>query len=571
MKLQKWKKYIVCSVLLLTLGTVLSVGALHADAATSKELQKITATYTGGSVEVGKEIDPDDVVVTAYYDVFNGYTTTTKTERIKSSDFMILPNVVTASGTNKMTVLYDGKVAQFTVTGKTVVTIIADYDGGEVTIGKSFAKEEVTVKAYYSDGTSAEVDDFTLYSTLVTEKGLNTYPVVYGDQVSFIYVIGKEPLAVTEIIANYTGDDLIVGSYVSKSDISAFAIYNDGSIQVLKSFNISPSTVIKQGKNEITVSFGGESATVEIWGLKKEIVDVEVKYIGAGAIIGTEVPKEDIQVIATYNDGSTAEIGDFTMTGALIEEIGENVVVIFCDDFVEFVLVNGVEGFVAKYDNNITTYLFSYDYSSFSKVVLGLSEDVTEDMFRIESLDDEIARRVVQRVVTTEEYIPFVVAYDDDEMVTKFPMAMKVTLPYGYDPDNFGVYYTPNQKTIMAKLDGEFIDEERTEYEFIIYEPGAYILVHEVSNLLVQEIVVEEELELKTNRNYSLKPVVLPKMAENKEVEYWSSDESVATVSETGKIRTHAEGSCEIWVEATDGSGVYAIVTIEVTDPKKKK
>ncbi len=571
MKLQKWKKYIVCSVLLLTLGTVLSVGALHADAATSKELQKITATYTGGSVEVGKEIDPDDVVVTAYYDVFNGYTTTTKTERIKSSDFMILPNVVTASGTNKMTVLYDGKVAQFTVTGKTVVTIIADYDGGEVTIGKSFAKEEVTVKAYYSDGTSAEVDDFTLYSTLVTEKGLNTYPVVYGDQVSFIYVIGKEPLAVTEIIANYTGDDLIVGSYVSKSDISAFAIYNDGSIQVLKSFNISPSTVTKQGKNEITVSFGGESATVEIWGLKKEIVDVEVKYIGAGAIIGTEVPKEDIQVIATYNDGSTAEIGDFTMTGALIEEIGENVVVIFCDDFVEFVLVNGVEGFVAKYDNNITTYLFSYDYSSFSKVVLGLSEDVTEDMFRIESLDDEIARRVVQRVVTTEEYIPFVVAYDDDEMVTKFPMAMKVTLPYGYDPDNFGVYYTPNQKTIMAKLDGEFIDEERTEYEFIIYEPGAYILVHEVSNLLVQEIVVEEELELKTNRNYSLKPVVLPKMAENKEVEYWSSDESVATVSETGKIRTHAEGSCEIWVEATDGSGVYAIVTIEVTDPKKKK
>lgn len=571
MRLHKWKKYIVWSVLLaLSLAAALSFSSLSANAAVSKKITKITATYTGGSVEVGKEVDPDDVVVTAYYEVFNGYTTMTKSERVKSG-FMILPNMVTASGTNKMTVLYEGQVAQFHVTGKTVVNIVADYDGGEVTIGKSFAREEVTVTAYYSDGTSGEIDDFTLYSTLVTEKGLNTYPVVYGEKVSFIYVIGKEPLAVTELIANYTGDDLIVGSYVSKSDISVFAIYNDGSVQTLKSFNISPNTITKQGKNLITVSFGGVSEEIEVWGLKKEIVDIEVKYIGAGAIVGTEVPKEDIQVIATYNDGSTAEIGEFEITGALIEDIGENVVVVFCDDFIEFILVNGVEGFVAKYDYNITTYLFSNDFASYSKAVLGFSEPGLEDKFRIEPLDDVVARRVVQRVVPTEEYIPFIVAYDDDEMVTKFPMAMKVTLPYGYDPDRFGVYYTPNQRTIMAKLDGKFLDEERTEYEFIIYEPGAYILVHEVSNLLVQEIVVEEELELKTNRNYSLKPVVLPKAAENKDVEYWSTDESVATVSETGKIRTHGEGTCEIWIEATDGSGVYAIVTIEVTDPKKKK
>ena len=130
MRLHKWKKYIVWSVLLvLGLAAALSFDSLSANAATSKKITKITATYIGSSIEVGKEVDPDDVIVTAYYEVFNGYNTMTKSERVKSG-FMILPNMVTASGTNKMTVLYEGQVAQFNVTGKTVVNIVADYDGG---------------------------------------------------------------------------------------------------------------------------------------------------------------------------------------------------------------------------------------------------------------------------------------------------------------------------------------------------------------------------------------------------------------------------------------------------------
>lgn len=572
MKLNKWKKYIAWMLLAASIA-LLSADSMSADAAavtTYKELKKIEAYYEGDSVEVGKEIDPEDVYVIGYYDVFNGFSTTSSITQIKKG-FTVLPNFVTTEGKNELTVLYEGKTAKITVKGKTIKRIWADYRGGEVTMGQSFAREDVYVTAYYSDGSTEEIEDFTLYSTLVTEKGTNTFPVSYGGCVTYIYVTGKEPLAVKELMASYHGEPLIAGSYISKADFNVWALYNNGDFVEVKNFNISPSTIAKQGKNKIEVSFGGKTDTVEIWGLKKEIVSVQAEYIGYGVVVGTEVPKEDIQVIATYNDGSTAQVGDFTMTGAKIEEIGENIVVIFCDNFVEIVTVNGVKGFVANYDNSISAYLFSPDFKSFSKVALGLAAEVGKDKFRIEPLDDLIARRVVQRVVPTEEYIPFVIAYDDDEMVTKFPMAMKVTLPYGYNPERFGVYYTPNQKTIMAKLDGKFLDEEKTEYEFIVYEPGAYILVHEVSNLLVQEIVIEDELELKTNRNYSLKPVVLPKMAENKEVEYWSTDESVATVSETGKIRTHEAGTCEIWIEATDGSGVCAIVTIEVTDPKKKK
>ena len=123
----------------------------------------------------------------------------------------------------------------------------------------------------------------------------------------------------------------------------------------------------------------------------------------------------------------------------------------------------------------------------------------------------------------------------------------------------------------MAKVNGEFLDEEQTEYEFVVYEPGTYILVNEISNRLVEEIFIEEKLELKVNRNFSLNPQVFPLSAENKEVTYWSSDEEIATVSENGKIRTLSEGTCEIRIEAEDGSGVFAIVTLKVSNGKKRK
>lgn len=569
MKWKNRKRYIVLVPMLVILF-LFGVEAIRTQAATYKELQMISAYYSGGSVEVGKSIDPAKLYVTAYYTVYDGYTTTTVTERV-TEGFTILPPTVENVRRNTIAVMYGGKVAQVEVWGKTVNYITADYTGEEVTIGQKISKEMVEVSVHYSDGTVEDTTDFVLASDVVLNKGTNVFTVVYGDKITYIYVEGKEALAVRELIADYRGEPLIAGTLISKSDLSVWALYNNGDFKELTNFNISPSTVLKEGWNEVVVSFGGQSATVKIWGIKKEIKSVSVRYTGAGVIVGTTVNPEDIEVIATYNDGTTGQTNAFTLSGVLITDIGENVVVVFCDDFVEYVIVNGVEGFAPNYDNSVEEYIFAPDYHAFSKITLGMAAGVPKGSFKIAPLDDFIARRVVQRVIPTEEYIPFTISYDDDEMVTKFPMAVKVTLPRGYDPNRFGVYYTPNQKTIMAKLDGQFLDDKKTEYEFVVYEPGAYILVHEVSNLMVQEIIVEEELELKTNRNYSLKPVVLPKTAENKDVEYWSSDESVATVSETGKIRTHEEGTCEIWVEATDGSGVYAIVTIEVVDPKKKK
>ena len=245
-------------------------------------------------------------------------------------------------------------------------------------------------------------------------------------------------------------------------------------------------------------------------------------------------------------------------------------VLIYCDAFMEDIVVQGVIGFTASYENTISNYFTSPDYAYYTEVTLGMLPDVEPDKFMLRKADDEMVEYVVQRVVCTDQFIGFDLFYDDDEMVLNFPMAMKVTVPDYFDPEKFGVYYTPNKATIMAKVDGKFLDEDQSEYEFIVYEPGTYILINEVSNRLVEEIIVQTEVELKENRSFSLNPVVFPLSAENREVSYWSTDEDVATVSANGKIRTHSEGTCEIWIEAEDGSGVYVIVTVEVNNGKKR-
>lgn len=558
-KQKKTYRYIAAFLTVFTL-IVTSLPVLSAEAAPAKgTLTSISAVYTGGTAVVGEEIKPENVYVTGYY-VSGGKM---NTSQIKEG-FLITPPTVQREGENMMTVQYEGYTAVFSVTGKKVMYIEAEYvNNEEVTVGTELARKNIRVKAFYTDGTSEEVDGYTLPVTKVYQQGLNTFSVLYGSYVATFTVMGKAALAVEQLIAYYNGEEAVVGNEINKKDVEVIAIYNDGRTETVKNFTISPSIPSREGLNKMVVSYGGASVTIEVYAREKVVVSITAKYIGQGVVLGKMVDVNDIEVIATYDDGTTGRLSGFTTTGSVIEYEGDNIVLVSYDYFVEEIMVPGVKGFVVSYDNSMSQVLFG-NYYEYTTATLGMNKNVPFGSFSISQLDAEVIEQAVYRVVPTEEFIGFTVTYDADDLIKEFPMGMKVTLPNGYDPDHFGVYYTPNQTTIMAKLDGEFLDEQRTVYQFIVYNPGTYVLIHEVSNLLVTEIEVEEDMFVRAGRNYSLTPVVIPANAENKKVSYWSSDESIATVSENGKIRTYEEGTCEIWIEAQDGSGVKAIITLHV-------
>lgn len=559
MNIKNKKIYIIALFTAVLLFAALTGGVTAVKSfAAERTLVEIEAYYLDDAVEVGHSIDRENLVVTGYY-VVNGTMTTAE---IKDG-YTVSPPVVSREGTNTMHVFYQGCTAKFTVEGKRIEFISAEYVGKDVTVGQQISKDSVKVTAYFSDGTETEITNFTVPVTLVMQEGMNTLRAVYGNKVAEFEVFGIPALAVEELVAFYTGEPVIVGNPIDKSKIDVQALYNDGTIKDVKNFLLTPSTVMREGENKVILSYGGATTEIFVEGLAREVVSITARYTGYGVQIGETVNKDDIEVIATYNDGTTEQITSFTMSGALITMEGDNIVLVYCDSFMEEITVIGYKAFTINYDNPMDTVIFG-TFGDYSMVTLAMNEGVSRGSFFIGELMPSVVERVVQRAIPSEEFIAFTVTYDEDDMIKEFPMGMKVTVPEGYDPEQFGVYYTPNQKTILAKLNGKFLDETNTEYEFVICDPGTYIIVNAVSNLLVEEIVIAEEMNARVGRNYSLKPLVLPLNAENKEVSYWSSDEEIATVSENGNIKTYMEGTCDIWIEAKDGSGVRAIVTLNV-------
>ena len=72
-------------------------------------------------------------------------------------------------------------------------------------------------------------------------------------------------------------------------------------------------------------------------------------------------------------------------------------------------------------------------------------------------------------------------------------------------------------------------------------------------------------LSMNSGTTAQLSATVAPSSAFNQAVEWASSDESVATVSQNGLVTAVAGGSCTITATSTDGSGVSAACTVTVT------
>ena len=86
-----------------------------------------------------------------------------------------------------------------------------------------------------------------------------------------------------------------------------------------------------------------------------------------------------------------------------------------------------------------------------------------------------------------------------------------------------------------------------------------------VDPVLAQAITVSGDEEMENGTEQTLLATVTPDNTTNPEVEWSSSDTSVATVDANGKITALKVGSVTVTATATDGSGVSGSITIEVT------
>lgn len=114
-----------------------------------------------------------------------------------------------------------------------------------------------------------------------------------------------------------------------------------------------------------------------------------------------------------------------------------------------------------------------------------------------------------------------------------------------------------NSGTSLYVLENTYAHQfaEENGYPFVIVNP-------------IQNIVLSQEtIELLPGRTASLKATIEPKDATAKKVQWMSTNENIATVSE-GKIKAVAEGECDIICRGLDCGAVTAVCHI-VVSPKK--
>ena len=143
----------------------------------------IDAKYIGPTVSIGKDYDPNYVVLTAYY-----ADDTSKSEGFKVTPSSLSGKTVTKAGTNTFTAYYNDPTsktfsANFDVPGyesANVSGITATYTGPSIVIGNNYDKGKVKVTIHYSDGTpDAATTSFTVDDLLVKQVGANTYTAAY--------------------------------------------------------------------------------------------------------------------------------------------------------------------------------------------------------------------------------------------------------------------------------------------------------------------------------------------------------------------------------------------------------
>lgn len=148
-------------------------------------LTSISATYTGGNVTVGTNVDSlTGIKVTANYS--DGTSSTV-------IGYTLSGTIV--EGSNTITVTYNGVTTTFTVIGVeeeievTLTSINANYAGGDVEVGTQLtALTGITVTGTYSDGTISEITGYSLIGEII--EGSNVITVIYENKTTTFIVNG---------------------------------------------------------------------------------------------------------------------------------------------------------------------------------------------------------------------------------------------------------------------------------------------------------------------------------------------------------------------------------------------
>ena len=225
-------------------------------------------------------------------------------------------------------------------------------------VNDTLEKGYLDVTVQLDDAGSTKVLDsseYTVEPTTFTANGVNTFVITYtATGATYTLTLTAIEDAVGSISATYTGESLTVGSSINKDDIRVTQKHKSGKTKETTDFTFTPATVASVGVNNIRVTSGNFTTTVQVTGIrmspgttstpststgkvtapsvsdKKALSSISASYIGGSLTVGDNIRSSDISVSAMYSDGSVSSLDGsmFTFTPSYVRKAGTNTITV---------------------------------------------------------------------------------------------------------------------------------------------------------------------------------------------------------------------------------------------------
>jgi len=221
----------------------------------------------------------------------------------------------------------------------------AAYTGPAVIVGEKYDENFLTVTVVYNDGSQENVTDYTVSTEIVQNTGLNTIVVMYGDMVTKAFVYGRKLLNISVSPIRY---EYGVGNMPDCRDLTVTGTYSDGTVEVINdSFDIYPEKLEKEGKQEITVVYGDKEASCSVFAKKwNSVLSINVSYNKDQMVTNMKIDRNDITVIAVYDDLTAERISTYTLAKEIYYDTGKQPLTVTYEGITKSVDIEVIERYI---------------------------------------------------------------------------------------------------------------------------------------------------------------------------------------------------------------------------------
>ena len=365
-------------------ATALTIGTVDTSTAGVK---KLTVTYTEGGISVSEEIDitvvgvkdmiVDDSVAKEIlkgesFDIsrieLTGKYTDDQPFTLTKADVVITGAIDgNTAGEQTLTITYLDKTITYTVKVCEVVRIEVTGVPLYVPSGELIDLSAMEVSVVYNTSDSKKIKVTTGYTTNVDELNANkddatndrilvvSYNGEYGSFNCSVTIDVEEPLLDEIVIESYTTSVRYKEAYTA--NLKVIAVYGNGRRDEITNYEITsaPINTAVVGKQTITVSYGGKTASVEV-----DVIGIKSIAV-VGGTLPTMINKGDafdysrVSVIVTYDNDTTK-----TVTSGITVNVPT--------------LVDGDNNITVSYEGVSITFVCHVKYISSIEIFAGLAD-----------------------------------------------------------------------------------------------------------------------------------------------------------------------------------------------------